>query len=97
MNDYTYQQQETESGVHILIFKDEDGSHTFYRKVFVPVSEFHPDAIACAVDGKFHELFTGSHENMVKWLKENPGQATMVGTGKDFQILSVAEYISLRD
>ena len=95
MAEYTYQEHETESGVHILIFREEGGTHIFDRKVFVPVSEFNPDALACVVDGAFRELYTGSHQNVMKWLKENPGQAKMVGTGGDFQILSVNEYISL--
>lgn len=93
MNDRTYQEQETESGTHILIFKEEGGTHIFEQKMFVPISEYHPDALACVVDKNFHELFTGSHKYAVEWLKENPGQAKMVGTGADFQILSVSEYI----
>ena len=95
MNDYTYQEQETETGTHILVFREETGSHVFERKVFVPVSEYNPDSLACVVDGSFHELYSGSHHNVVKWLKENPGRAEMVGTGGDFQTLSVSEYISL--
>ncbi|AVD99477.1 hypothetical protein SEA_BING_55 [Streptomyces phage Bing] len=93
MDEYTYQEQETETGTHILIFREEAGGHVFQRKIFVPVSEYHPDALACVVDGAFHELYTGSHKNVVKWLNENPGKAKMVGTGGDFQILSVSEYI----
>ncbi|QPX71431.1 hypothetical protein SscP1EGY_33 [Streptomyces phage SscP1EGY] len=96
MDEYTYQEHETDDGTHILVFKEQAGAHTFVRKVFVPVSEYHPDSLACAVDGKFHELYTGSHKNVVKWLKENPGQAKMVGTGADFQILPVNEYIFYR-
>lgn len=93
MNNYTYQEQETETGTHILIFREEAGAHIFERKVFVPVSEYHPDALACVVDGGFHELYRGSHKNVVKWLNENPDQAKMVGIGEDFEILSVSEYI----
>jgi len=92
MDEYTYQEQETETGTHILVFRED----VFERKVFVPVSEYYPDSLACVVDGGFHELYTGSHRNVVRWLRENPGQAKMVGTGGDFQILSVSEYLSHR-
>ncbi len=96
MDEYTYQEHETESGTHILIFKEEAGSHIFVRKVFVPVSDYQPDSLACVVDGGFRELYTGPHKNVLKWLRENPGKGKMVGIGSDFQILSVDEYIAYR-
>lgn len=92
MDEYMYQEQETENGTHILVFKEE----IFDRKIFVPVSEYHPDSLACVVDGSFIELFTSSHRNVVRWLRENPGQGKMVGTGADFQILPVNEYLAHR-
>jgi hypothetical protein len=94
MSDYTYQMHDTEAGTYILIFVDASGGQAFHRRVFVPISEYHPSALACAVDGAFRELYTGSHEFVVKWLREHPGRAKMVGVGGDFQILSVSEYLS---
>jgi hypothetical protein len=92
MAEYTYQIHETENGTHILIFKED----VFERKEFVPVSEYHPDSVATVVNENFLELFTGSHDYVVWWIKNNPGQGKMVGAGSDFQILPVKEYLSHR-
>lgn len=93
MDEYFYQQHETERGTHILIFKEGNDSHIFDRKVFVPVSEYLPDAVACVVDKDFKELYTGPHAYAIEWIRQNPGEARMVGVGGDFQILSVDEYV----
>jgi len=94
MSERTYQIHDTETGTHILIFKDEEGGQTFERKVFVPVTEYRSSALACVVDGAFREQYTGSHKFVVQWLRDHPGRAKMVGVGEDFQIFSVSEYMS---
>lgn len=95
MDDYTYQVHETQTGTHILIFREEGGAHIFDRKVFVPVSEYNPNNVACVVDGSFKELFTGSHIYAVKWIIAHRDQAKMVALGGDFQILSAKEYLAI--
>ena len=97
MSDQTYQIHNVEGGTHILVFEDEGGGQVFQRKIFVSNSEFHPDSIAHVLAWGYRALYSSSHEFVVKWLKENQKneQVKMVGIGKDFQILSVAEYLEL--
>lgn len=95
MDDRIYQVHETEIGTHILFYKNEDGTYIFDRKVVVPVSEYDPKSVACVVDSGFKELFTGAHIYAVKWIIEHPSQAKMVALGRDFQILSVEEYLAI--
>lgn len=91
MDDYTYQIQDVEDGTHILIFNN----GLFERKVFVPVSEYNPDSVAWVIGSGFRELYVGTHANVISWLKNHSENPKAIAVGKDFQILSISEYISL--
>lgn len=88
--DYTYQIHNTERGTDILVFKD----LMFERKIFVGVSEYNPDCLAHILTEDFQPLFGGCHEFVAMRLIGDK-EAKMVAVGKDFQILSISEYLSL--
>lgn len=94
MGGHMYQTNSTEHGDHILVFDDEG---VFVRKIFVPKSEFRPTAYVWVIDEKFRTLFQANSFFVLKWLEEDPDRdrAKQVGIGKDFQILSIAEFKEL--
>lgn len=94
MSDWTYQEYEAEQGTHILIFADGLYDH----KVFVSNTEYNPDSIAHVLGEGWVELAVGTKTRVVKWLRENPdAPAKMVALGRDKQILSISEFLSMHD
>jgi len=99
MDEYIYQEHEVADGTHILVYKLLEGSYMFERKIFVPVSEYHPDSIVTVLTSQFRPLFSGSREMVWDWLRHNREneEIKMVGIGKDFQLLSISEFLYHHD
>lgn len=93
MNEYTYQIHETEIGTHILVFND----GVFERKVFVDLSEYHPDSVASVLNKDWGTLFKGTHDRVMTWMMTHDlTDAKMVAVGKDMQVMSLGEYRTYR-
>lgn len=92
MDEKTYQLHETERGTHILVFDD----GVFERKIFVDLSEYHPDSVARILDRNFNTLFKGTHTRVMEWLMTHDlHSARMVAVGQDQQLLSLGMYRSI--